>query len=67
MEWTAEQRVAVARNVAIVLREESRNVIMSWRVHELSELILFALTMPASVLRANPKKYAEFLDEVPNA
>lgn len=60
MEWNTERRIETARAIAAILREESRGIIMSGRAFELSELILFVLTMPASVLNANRDKYQEF-------
>ncbi len=58
--WTPEKRITVARNAAAVLHSESSSVIMSRRVHDLSEIILYALTMPGSFLTANRNKFAEF-------
>jgi hypothetical protein len=60
MQWTPERRIEVARNIAQVLNAEARGTIMSWRAAELSELILFVLSMPEALLRANEAKYAGY-------
>lgn len=60
-DWTPELRIEVARKIAAALNTEARGMITSWRAAELSELILFALSMPPSLLDANRDKYAEWL------
>jgi hypothetical protein len=60
MNWTPEVRIEVARRLADALREESRGVISSWRVAELSELLLFVLSMPESFLNQNAAKFRKW-------
>ena len=60
MNWTPEVRIEVARRLADALREESRGVISSWRVAELSELLLFVLSMPKSFLNQNAAKFRKW-------
>jgi hypothetical protein len=59
--WTPEVRIEVARKIASAMLTEARGIIMSHRVAELSELILYVLSMPPSVLDANHAKYSEWL------
>jgi len=60
MQWTPQQRIEIARQIAYTLNIESRGIVMSRRVYELSELIVMALSMPESFLSNNMDKFAEF-------
>jgi hypothetical protein len=60
MAWTPEQRIQMARDIAMALNAESRGVIAAGRTGELSALILDALTMPEPMLNANAAKFKEW-------
>ena len=51
----------MARKIAGILLNEARGIVMSSRVAELSELILYVLSMPDEVLESNRRKYAKWL------
>jgi hypothetical protein len=61
MEWNSEERVQIALVIAKALHDESQGVIMSRRVAELSELIVYALSMSNRFLELNSDKYAEWI------
>jgi hypothetical protein len=60
--WTNEKRMAVARDIANTLRDESAryDIIDRARVVDLSGLIVAVLSLPEGYLVANERNFAEF-------